>query len=73
MIQSNISLNNSSKEPKKIISSLLKKLLGERLDKFEKKIKSDEMIINSIKEETNKMNKYLEDSMKRSKFFLYKN
>ena len=73
MIQSNISLNNSSKEPKEIISSLLKKLLGERLDKFEKKIKSDEMIINSIKEETNKMNKYLEDSMKRSKFFLYKN
>ena len=69
MIQSNISLNNSSKEPKEIISSLLKKLLGERLDKFEKKIKSDENIINSIKEETNKMNKNLEDSMKKSKYF----
>ena len=69
MIQSNISLNNSSKEPKEIISSLLKKLLGERLDKFEKKIKSDESIINSIKEETNKMNKNLEDSMKKSKYF----
>ena len=69
MIQSNISLNNSSKEPKEIISSLLKKLLGERLDKFEKKIKSDEMIINSIKEETNKMNKILEDSTKKSKYF----
>lgn len=69
MIQSNISLNNSSKEPKEIISSLLKKLLGERLDKFEKKIKSDESIINSIKEETNKMNKILEDSMKKSKYF----
>ena len=69
MIQSNISLNNSSKEPKEIISSLLKKLLGERLDKFEKKIKSDESIINSIKEETNKMKKILEDSMKKSKYF----
>ena len=69
MIQSNISLNNSSKEPKEIISFLLKKLLGERLDKFEKKIKSDESIINSIKEETNKMNKNLEDSMKKSKYF----
>ena len=69
MIQSNISLNNSSKEPKEIISFLLKKLLGERLDKFEKKIKSDESIINSIKEETNKMNKILEDSMKKSKYF----
>ena len=69
MIQSNIFLNNSSKEPKEIISSLLKKLLGERLDKFEKKIKSDEMIINSIKEETNKMNKILEDSTKKSKYF----
>ena len=69
MIQSNISLNNSSKEPKEIISSLLKKLLGERLDKFEKKIKSDESIINSIKEETNKMNKILEDSTKKSKYF----
>ena len=69
MIQSNISLNNSSKEPKEIISSLLKKILGEKLDKIEKKIKSDENIINSIKEETNKMNKILEDSTKKSKYF----
>ena len=70
MILSRNSLKKSSKEPRDIISSLLKKILGERLNKLEQKNKSDENIINSIKDATNKMEKILNDSKKKSKYFL---
>ena len=70
MILSRNSLKKSSKEPRDIISSLLKKILGERLNKLEQKNKSDENIIISIKDATNKMKKILNDSKKKSKYFL---
>ena len=70
MILSRNSLKKSSKEPGEIISSLLKKILGERLNKLEQKNKSDENIINSLKDATNKMGKILENSKKKSKYFL---
>jgi len=70
MILSRNSLKKSSKEPGEIISSLLKKILGERLNKLEQKNKSDENIIISIKDATNKMEKILNDSKKKSKYFL---
>ena len=70
MILSRYSLKKLSKEPGEIISSLLKKILGERLNKLEQKNKSDENIINSIKDATNKMEKILNDSKKKSKYFL---
>ena len=70
MILSRNSLKKSSKEPGEIISSLLKKILGERLNKLEQKNKNDENIINSIKDATNKMEKILNDSKKKSKYFL---
>ena len=70
MILSRNSLKKSSKEPGDIISSLLKKILGERLNKLEQKNKSDENIIISIKDATNKMEKILNDSKKKSKYFL---
>ena len=70
MILSRNSLKKSSKEPRDIISSLLKKILGERLNKLEQKNKSDENIIISIKDATNKMEKILNDSKKKSKYFL---
>ena len=70
MILSRYSLKKLSKEPGEIISSLLKKILGERLNKLEQKNKSDENIIISIKDATNKMEKILNASMKKSKYFL---
>ena len=70
MILSRNSLKKSSKEPGDIISSLLKKILGERLNKLEQKNKSDENIIISIKDATNKIEKILNDSKKKSKYFL---
>ena len=70
MILSRNSLKKLSKEPGEIISSLLKKILGERLNKLEQKNKSDENIIISIKDATNKMEKILNDSKKKSKYFL---
>ena len=70
MILSRNSLKKPSKEPGDIISSLLKKILGERLNKLEQKNKSDENIIISIKDATNKMEKILNASMKKSKYFL---
>ena len=70
MILSRNSLKKLSKEPGEIISSLLKKILGERLNKLEQKNKNDENIINSIKDATNKMEKILNDSKKKSKYFL---
>ena len=70
MILSRNSLKKSSKEPGEIISFLLKKILGERLNKLEQKNKSDENIIISIKDATNKMKKILNASMKKSKYFL---
>ena len=70
MILSRNSLKKSSKEPRDIISSLLKKILGERLNKLEQKNKNDENIIISIKDATHKMEKILNDSKKKSKYFL---
>ena len=70
MILSRNSLKKLSKEPGEIISSLLKKILGERLNKLEQKNKSDENIFISIKDATNKMEKILNDSKKKSKYFL---
>ena len=70
MILSRKSLKKPSKEPGDIISSLLKKILGERLNKLEQKNKNDENIIISIKDATNKMEKILNDSKKKSKYFL---
>ena len=70
MILSRNSLKKSSKEPRDIISSLLKKILGERLNKLEQKNTNDENIIISIKDATHKMEKILNDSKKKSKYFL---
>ena len=55
-------------EPKKLISYLLKKYLGDKIDKLEQKNAIDENIINSIKETSNNMKSFLEDSSKKSKY-----
>ena len=68
MIESNFSSNNMQNEPKKLISYLLKKYLGDKIDKLEQKNAIDENILNSIKETSNNMKNFLEDSSKKSKY-----
>ena len=68
MIASNFSSNNMQNEPKKLISYLLKKYLGDKIDKLEQKNAIDENILNSIKETSNNMKNFLEDSSKKSKY-----
>lgn len=70
MIISNFCLYKQKKNPNEILSLLLKKCLGERLDKLEQKNINEENIISSIKVESNKMSKMLEDSSKKSKNYL---
>ena len=53
--------------PKEILSILLKKHLEESLMKLEQKNLNDKKILCSVKETTNKMNKFLEDSFKKGK------
>ena len=55
--------------PKEILSILLKKNLEQDLMKLEQKNLNDKKILCSIKETTNKMNKFLEDSFKKGKYF----
>ena len=57
--------------PKEILSILLKKHLEENLMKLEQKNLNDKKILCSVKETTNKMNKFLEDSFKKGKYFSY--
>ena len=70
MIISNFSLYKQKKKPNEILSLLLKKCLGERLDKLEQKNIKEEIVLSSIKVESNKMTKMLEDSSKKSKNYL---
>lgn len=58
------------KSPKEILSILLKQSLDVKLMKMEQKNLNDKNILFSIKETSNKMNKFLEDSLKRSKYNL---
>lgn len=53
--------------PKEILSILLKKHLEENLMKLEQKNLNDKKILCSVKETTNKINKFLEDSFKKGK------
>ena len=61
-----------SKSPKEILSFLLKKHLEDSLIKLEQKNQNDKNILYSIKETSNKINKFLEDSFKKGKYFSYK-
>ena len=70
MIISNFCLYKQKKNPNEILSLLLKKCLGERLDKLEQKNINEEDTLSSIKVESNKMSKMLEDSSKKSKYYL---
>ena len=70
MIISNFCLYKQKKNPNEILSLLLKKCLGERLDKLEQKNINEENTLSSIKVESNKMTKMLEDSSKKSKNYL---
>ena len=69
---SNKSSSNTyhAKSPKEILSILLKQCLDDRLTKMEQKNLSDKNILCSIKETSDKMNKLLEGSLKRSKYNL---
>ena len=67
MIMCNFSSNNWQNEPKKLISYLLKKHLGDKINKLEQKNITDENIINSIKETSNNLKNFLDDSSKKSK------
>lgn len=63
-------LKNKQKKSLETLSLLLKKTLGNKLDILEEKNKKDENILFSIKDESNKMKKFLEDSTKKSKYFI---
>ena len=71
---SNKSSSNTyhAKSPKEILSILLKQHLDDSLIKLEQKIHNDKNILCSIKETSNKMNKFLEDSFKKGKYYSYK-
>jgi len=69
MTESNFSLNNQQNETKKLISHLLKKYLGDNIDKLEQKNAIDENIINSIKQTSNNMKNFLEYTSEKSKYY----
>ena len=73
MIESNFSLNNQQNETKKLISHLLKKYLGDNIDKLEQKNAIDENIINSIKQTSNNMKNFLEYTSEKSKYYFILN
>ena len=72
MILNNYSLKNEQKTPKELISCLLNKYLGERIDKLEQNNLKNELILRDVKETSNKMEKFLEDSSEKSKYTPYK-
>lgn len=72
MILNNYSLKNEQKTPKELISYLLNKYLGERIDKLEQNNLKNELILRDVKETSNKMEKFLEDSSEKSKYTPYK-
>ena len=67
MIVRSFSSNNWQSEPKKLLSYLLKKHLGEKINKLEQKNITDENIINLIKETSNNLKNFLDDSSQKSK------
>ena len=72
MIESNFSLNNQQNETKKLISHLLKKYLGDNIDKLEQKNAIDENIINSIKQTSNNMKNFWNIHRKKVNIISYK-
>ena len=73
MIERKFSSNISKNTPKEVLSLLLNKLLDKRLSILEQKSQSDNKILSSINEATNKVTKFLEDSSHKCKLLSYIN
>jgi len=73
MIERKYSSNISKNTPKEVLTLLLNKLLDKRISILEQKNLSDNKILSSMNEASNKMVTFLENSSKKSKLFSYIN
>ena len=73
MIERKYSSNISKNTPKEVLTLLLNKLLDKRINILEQKNLSDNKILSSMNEASNKMVTFLENSSKKSKLFSYIN
>lgn len=67
MIERKYSSNISKNTPKEVLTLLLNKLLDKRISILEQKNLSDNKILSSMNEASNKMVTFLENSSKKSK------